>query len=490
MKQVGNLRGIGLQTMSDVARFACGDGASPARFTWVKSYLQAQANATGMTGSDLALLMKVTASLDSQGMREFASDDGPDSCRKFDAPSKTTELDLAMNRLLAAGLGCGRAPSAFLMEWWIDRTSKLDSQVRTVGWLNATFTGSATVVPFSRGMMALTDARRLAPAAYFAEVDQLGADDKVRARAMLTYYATKTAISAWTEHYRNQLGDDYDRLTRVWDEAYAGWERDYAAHSAGVDYAFELERALLDGHVRGPTDCTSKARQFAVDFIMEKPPRTLAEAEETAARPVGALLIAAAYECEKARGLPAMAAVYAGMVEKGAIPRGPRFAARLAMASEVSAIRASNPRFGLAPSDFKPILPSYPFGKISDSWNVASAASVVDKVTKRGDELQLVFKINIWQEPVLSCVATGRISRIDTNGNVIYRENCAIVGMKKLKYRVSPVTIPDAAGAGIRPGVFAIVARHREDESRGFPQYVFDSEQRKVLLNFYGLPIH
>ncbi len=45
------------------------------------------------------------------------------------------------------------------------------------------------------------------------------------------------------------------------------------------------------------------------------------------------------------------------------------------------------------------------------------------------------------------------------------------------------------SGAGIRKGSHLYFSRSEEDSSQGSPIEAFKSKKRKVLVNYYGLPL-
>jgi hypothetical protein len=156
------------------------------------------------------------------------------------------------------------------------------------------------------------------------------------------------------------------------------------------------------------------------------------------------------------------------------------------VAQKVAELKEMKSRFPLRARDFGAYVPSPAFGKTSTGYFV-TGSGVVDKVKKQGDTMTITFKKESWKQDVLSCKETNRIDRIDNDGKLVYRKICKKTGTETITSQEKPVTIPSAAGAGIKAGSFVVAARDKKDSSKGLPRQVYKSKKREKLVNYYGL---
>ncbi len=486
MKQVDDLHRSGMESLSSVGRFACGGTKSADRLSWVGNYMQARANETGMNQEHQTHLMGVMARLGSN-TSDFVNY-GPKGCEKFKRKGNPNRLVSEKNQAMRIGMGCAEGSNANWMAWWMDRGSNIGSHVGTLGWLYSTFAYSARDVSFHRGMMALHDAETFDQNAFFAELKERGADDEVIATAIIQVAKVGMKLTSWKKHHKEALGEDYDVLVKAAEVGFRGWEEKYKANKAAVDFAFQMEEAVLEGDKRAFAGCSETARKYATDFVMRDNPKTIEEIQSAAAHPIGSLIVAAAYECEKALGHSLLASVYAEMLKTAPATRGPRFASRLALVAAVAEIKAVKSRFTLKPQDFMPPAQSNGFGHTSTGYFV-TGQGVIERVSKKGDTLEVKFKKESWKTPVYKCKETKRLDRIDSSGRLIYRKNCIKTGMKTESSQEKPISIPAGAGANIKAGAFMVIARSKKDGSRGLPRRVYKSKKRETLMNYYGLKL-
>ncbi len=487
LKKAGGLYKSGLESMSKIGRFACGGTKSADRMTWVRSYMQQNANLTGMSEQHQVHLMGVLAKLQSFDLTNFINNP-PEGCERFKAKGNPNALESNRNQALRIGMGCADGTSADWMVWWIDRGETIPSSIETLGWLYSSFAYSAKVVSFKTGVTALVDANRFDQSAFFAELKERGADDQVIAKSIIQFAKTAVKLKEWKQHYSEELGEDYAILTKAASDGFADWVKSYNQDRAAVDFAFEMEEAVLEGDSRKFEGCSEKARGYATEFVMRGNPTTPEEIQNAAAHPIGSLIVAAAYECEKAQKHPLLASVYAQMLKSAAVSRGPRFASRLALVKAVAEIKAVKSRFTLRPRDFMPQANSGGFGRTSTGY-FTTGEGVVASAKKNGDALEITFKKESWKQPVYKCKETGRLDRIEADGTLVYRKKCKQTGTKTIVSQEKPVTVPVGAANGIKPGSFVVIARSKEKASEGLPRHVYKSKKRERLLNFYGLPL-
>ncbi len=487
IKKADNLHSSGIESMSEMGRFACGGKQSADRLSWVQSYMQARANETGMTQEQQLHLMGTVAPLRGFDLRDF-SNEAPEQCESFKSKGNPNALESQRNHSLRIGMGCSDGGNADWMAWWMDRGETIPSQLESLGWLYSTYAYTSRVASFARGAMALHDAENFDNKAFFAELAKLGADDTVIAKSIMQYTRFATKFKEWKAHHSEDLGEDYALLTQVANAGFSDWVNSYQQNKAAVDFAFQMEEALLEGDSRLFAGCSEKAQGFATEFVMRNSPKTAEEIQNAAAHPIGSLIVAAAYECEKALKNPLAASMYAQMLQSAPRSRGPRFASRLALVRAIAEVKAVRSRFPLKTKDFLPPTPNSGFGKAQRGY-FSNASGVIAKVTKNGDTTSLTFKKESWKVAVYKCKETHRLERIESDGTLVYRKKCKQTGTKTVVSQEKPLQIPAITAGDIKSGSFVVASRSRDDKSRGIPKEVYKSKKRERLLRYYGLPL-
>lgn len=486
LKGVSNLHYTGMESIREIARFACGGSKSADRLSWVQSYMQARANETGMSQAHQSYLFGYLANKDTDP-RNF-SNYNPASCEKFKAKGNPNRLESELNQAKLVGIGCKDYGNTDWMAWWMDRGSALDSKLTTLGWLYSTFAASAKVVSLQRGLLAYHDAKAFDIDGYFSELHTLGADAAITSKAIVKYYGFKSKFDAWEVQHREVLSEDFDSIIASAEAGFSSWQQSYKANKAAVDFAFKMEEHVLEGNKQNFEGCSELSRKYATDFVMQNNPKTVEEIQREAAHPIGSLIVAAAYECEKALGNTMSASIYAQMLKEAPTVRGPRYAARLASVTAVAELKAVKTRLPLRARDFVPPSQKGGFGNASVGY-FDTGRGVVAKVKKSGDKLVVQFKKESWKEAVYKCRETRRIDRIDSRGNLVYRKICKQTGTKTISSTEKPITVAASAAMGIRPGAFLVVARSKEDNTQGLPRKVYKSKKKETLLNYYGLAL-
>ncbi|MEO0459380.1 MAG: hypothetical protein AAF219_00965 [Myxococcota bacterium] len=475
-------------TLADVGRFACSDPASSERLTWVRSYMQAYANATGMPETHQAKVIAELVKLSSLELRDF-DNTAPESCSNFEADQRANHVVAEATGLKLIGLACADPMLARFALWWVDREPKLDSQLQTMGWLYASFGYTAKVAPFQSGVVALMDAKTLDLRAFEQELDALGVDQTVRAKALLRAYETKTAIGKWSEHHRDSLGEEtFGALTNTFDQAIDAWTNDYKDNREAVDFAWQMEELVAEGDKGQLAGCSEKAREYASQFLASRTPKSKEDVSAAAADPIGTLLVASAYECENALDNALAAQTYASLLEEGPAARGPRFAGLLAVARKTAELKQTITRLPLETRDFRPYVPNSAFGMPGTRY-FEDGAGIVAKVSNNGDAMSITFKKDRWKIPKTQCRETNRVDRILPDGTVRYRKICKQVGEVTVTRKEEPVTIPTRAAHGVKPGAFMYFLRDKEQSSQGVPKEVYTSKRRGKLINYYGLSL-
>lgn len=184
--------------------------------------------------------------------------------------------------------------------------------------------------------------------------------------------------------------------------------------------------------------------------------------------------------CEHVEGRDKLAGAFASKV--GALPEGPRAAARWAAMQYVSehADELGEFRIGSGMSDTSLQLGGLDGG--DDSGVIAKVSAPA------GGLIEVTFKKESWMEPVYKCKQTNKIDRLEWSGDkvkVIYRQNCVQTGTKQVSRTPASLKVDARFAAGLKPGAFA-EARYWKDGT-GFITTVFVGKDRKGLTGYYGL---
>ena len=222
------------------------------------------------------------------------------------------------------------------------------------------------------------------------------------------------------------------------------------------------------------------------------------EVEGLASQPVGYMLLSALYRCELELGNEHNAGAIGTLLAASAKQRGPRTAAVVAALGVVAKAKADFDRF---PYEAERMVPwgSGPqdMGALGDQNEVdwagqsgrnyqAYAAAVVKSVTPVGDRVKVEYRTERFQVPTYNCVLTDKISRITSDGRVLYRQNCTKTGMEWKESTEAPITLDAAVATGITAGAFV---RARRENDLGYPMEVYSDASKANLVAYFGVPL-
>lgn len=328
---------------------------------------------------------------------------------------------------------------------------------------------------------------RLDRRAYLAELDAA----KLQPFAHLwakAQFARATAARTKVDAYYAELAGKDPVLAEVLEsapkaavEAFAAMRRESATlvdQTAHMLANFDKRRV-----VARHGDCSAPYLEALAAKLEAAAPATPDAARAVFDAPLVGYLTAGLAMCEANARRESFAAMFAEKV--GTVPVGPLDAALWGSLQAIAAHRedidgaadfrgasfASRPRF-----DYRAR-----FGG-RDGGVIAKVAAAKDGV------VEVRFKKESWMEPVYKCRDTNRIDRVEFEGNrakVIYRQSCVQTGERKVSKQLPPTPVDARFASALKPGRFAVM-RLASDTTTGFPQEVWDSKARKVLVGYLG----
>ncbi len=191
-----------------------------------------------------------------------------------------------------------------------------------------------------------------------------------------------------------------------------------------------------------------------------------------------------------------LSAAYAGMLESFN-----DVTAKQSKASTfTSARRGSGPKIDFSKLTWNPIARPEPPRNLFTGKNISKQTGVIKSVKKSGDRVVFQFKTVKYRVPTFKCKDTRRISYIQDNGIVHYKQNCVKTGSREVKETNDPVSIPSWAAEGIKKNMSMTYYAEKASSSRaskkgngpvrgGWPVEVFKSQKQKRLVGLYGVKL-
>ncbi len=190
-----------------------------------------------------------------------------------------------------------------------------------------------------------------------------------------------------------------------------------------------------------------------------------------------------------------LSAAYAGMLESFN-----DVSEKQSTASTFStARRGSAPKIDFSKLTWNPIARPQPPRDLNSSKTLGEQTGVIKSMKKEGDRVVFQFKTVKYRVPTFKCKDTRRISYIQDNGIVHYKQNCVKTGTREVKETNDPVSIPAWAAEGIKPRMSMTYVAERDRYSgkktgkgpvrAGFPKEVFKSQKQKKLVGLLGVKL-
>ncbi|MBL4636554.1 MAG: hypothetical protein JKY56_22070 [Kofleriaceae bacterium] len=462
--------------MSNIAEFACAGSRSANRFSWVRAYMQARANASGMSEEHQAFLFSVVAA------KSLSST--PKNCESYELKGENTTLQKYHNQAFMVGMGCSRSGEGNSLTWWLDREIEIDSHVKRLAFVYSVFKDAGNSLSY--GLSALHDVKLINFDAYFAEMRKFGADDTQLARGMMKYYDFQYLYRQWHAYNEKEYGKDFRFVKKAASDGFDGWASEYRANSEAVKFAFGIEEAVLKGDKSKFSGCSVKANGFVRKLVLQNKPKSVEDVVAAGSHGIASLVLIAAYECEKNNGNAIMARGYVDMLEKMEQTRGPRYAARIAAHKAVKKAKEKNSSFSIR-GNFVP--PRYydAFGDVRAA-NPSASIGIIKRIVRKGKFLEVQFEDVVRNDRHYNCVRTG-IRGVHSSGRFKRSQKCTNARSTRDVIKVDPISIPKEAGKGLKKGYYATIAQREGNPSVGYPVKVYKSKDEKVLVNYYGMAL-
>lgn len=465
-----------VRVMGEIAEFACAGSRSADRFSWVRSYMQARANASGMPEQHQAFLFSVVASTSISST--------PDNCTSYELKGDSTQLEKYHNQAFMVGMGCSRSGESNSLTWWLDRSIELDSHVKRMALVYSVFKDGGN--DLSAVLGAYHDLKLLNFDAYFAEMKKFGADDAQLGRGMMKYYDFQYLYKQWSSYNEKEYGKNFSYVKNLASDGFDQWVQDYRANTKAVQFAFGIEESLLKEDKQGFVGCSKKADAFVRKLIMRNKPKTKEDILIKGSHGITSLVLVAAYECEKHKKNPIMARAYVDMLDKMEQTRGPRYAARMAVQHALLKKHKTNSSYPIRAT----FVPPRMYDAFGDRRADVSSSSTgtIKRISKKGEFLEIQFEDIVRNDKHYNCVKTG-VKGYRASGNFKHSQRCNQAASSRDVIKVAPVRIPKESGLGLKKGQYATIAKSEDDSKTGFPLEIYKSKAQEHLINFYGMKL-
>ncbi|MBK8412202.1 MAG: hypothetical protein IPL19_30040 [Sandaracinaceae bacterium] len=268
------------------------------------------------------------------------------------------------------------------------------------------------------------------------------------------------------------------------------WDTETRPHTAALLRASAVEEAWLRGNRQLLTTCANDTRSAFNAYVRSRNPHSEADVRAAVAAPAGHLLAQAWRRCEHDAGHRGLADAMADLLAEYSRARG-----RLTFmiqslqrtAAERSAARAG---YAILPQTFNVIQDV----EADDDWQSEGSGShlsvrgVVATVQRQGDLVSVVFRRERVSVPIIECVETNRISRIDNDGVVHYERNCRVIGSELVDGQMEPVVVHSSLASGIAVGSFLEASRGSDTDTFAVP-FTLRARAEGDPLSFLGITL-
>lgn len=467
-------------------------------------YLQRWANLTGQSADELVELMAARAKDDDwQKARDEA-------CKPLeDVPSEASPREAAMIKMRGYVLGCyddrlGGAQENAL--WEIDRVSAPPSQLaetyfvlRCIG--EPDVKSDWNVFHFAT---CRADAKQLDLEKLKAELAAENASSFVSITARQALQMARFRAAILEKALQAKVAKDPDLKTVLIDapeKGWKAWEAEYAANKAIFDEAHAYEDKYTGPRKSAAKGCLKPAYALLKKYTAGLKGNNREEWITNLTTSTGAALLEYLWSCNEAEGREFPATGIKMVIEAGLPRRGPRFAQLAAMAEALGKVTADRPKFPVTGAMIggNTVHQNYPVGRNhadfrEPAYNQAyTKASVVVKVSTKGEKTTVQFKTDRWTEDELECKETNRIAMFERDGTPIYHRNCHYTGRKVQKesasepfYNYPEVVDGIAAGTFVR---YITGSKYVDRVFDGIPIEVYSDKGQKKLVALFGLRV-
>lgn len=431
-------------------------------------------------------------------------------CSKLQPSEEASVVAKKLASAKEATFGCYRNGPAWLSQnytklgWYLDGHPDHTSEILRSHYVLACLDGHdgkfdtyARLAYAACGM----DARALSERALEAELAKKGykgyaailaREQEARARLLASRIGKRAhALAAKEKAWQKIL---FDAPKAGWQS----WYEQYRANQKPLEDSLAFEADFFNPSRSAVKGCGNKLRGDFFQYLRSKAPKTSHQAKEIATGPVGSQIVLHLTMCEAAQGHLFDAKVLGLLADAGSRVRGPRAAAYYAIANAIGAADKDRPRFPVHPKD------AYDgsngsislYSKAANLWinkvdtDRGTKTGVVKAVKHQGDSVVVSFRTVSWREPRYSCHSTGRIKRIDSNGDIIYWEHCHKAGYRHMKATPQTIQVSKAYAAGIRRGALVKFKKSfTRGVARGMPVAVWRSKAHRHLAAYFGAPL-
>lgn len=272
-----------------------------------------------------------------------------------------------------------------------------------------------------------------------------------REKNAVTRYALEKRFSQWRaamEQGAASLGEHVAKAKALLD----AWRKDVLdVDPTGIRAAFEaIEKPSA-------SEACAKVEVATVAAVKRKAPATWKAATALLQDPAVDVLLQARQKCHLAEGRGKLATIEKEMLR--------RFS-RQSWGPRITAYRTLTewPNLGF---DFD-----------------TSSPFTVRSVATKGDQIELRFEADVWEERQQSCVETNIIDRITWEGKIEYRVDCKSLPPIRHTDALPPMLVSKAVGEGVKKGNVVVIAT-----DAGKPTIVYGFASKKdgaPMSNFLG----
>ncbi len=488
-----------------VAKISCAHGSDPAMRDWIQAWRQVIVNTTDLDDPTIDQILHGALAQTGRGYTV--------ECGSF-APNVPTGLHHERLRAdLLRSLVCDSAPLLPVDElvYWFDRgPAERDPLPQLVrgglilaglrlqmtllrGWDEREVTVRIQGGELLKWIAVRDDVASLDLNAARRELTQTGLPPDAQAWAMMNLSRIKMFSRAVGAAWHAEAGRNAaiaPLLDAVPDAARDAWRQETAANAEGVQRAWAVEQSVLEHNRTGFEGCVAPLRNAFAQYAARAGVRTQQDVEALFSRPVGHLLGAALYRCEREVGTAAHSTVFARLIVNATLQRGARLASIQAVVRAVAQAQEADPRFVLIAREMN-VGNAVQF---EDDWltgaNMQSSTEcrgTVGSLRREGDRVHVTYRQEQVRVPTFNCTRSNRISRINRDGTVEYEQLCVVVGHVMEDATSPPVAIPAELASAVQVGTF-LRATRGTNEVLGYPTEVRPTPAG-ALISYIGISL-
>ena len=159
--------------------------------------------------------------------------------------------------------------------------------------------------------------------------------------------------------------------------------------------------------------------------------------------------------------------------------------------------RGAGPTIDFSKLTWNPVSrPSTPRDLFSGT-SMNTKTGVIKSIKKQDSDVIVYFKTVKYKVPTFKCKDTRRISYIESNGYVHYKQNCVKTGTRQVVETNDPMRMPAFAATGLKPNMsmsyFGATgrksAKKKPEIQIGWPEAVYKTKKQKKLVALLGVKL-